>query len=314
LQFSFSDQILDVDRRELRRSGELIALEPQVFDLLVYLVENRDRVVSKDDLLEAVWGGRIVSESAMTSRITAVRKAVGDSGKAQRLIRTVPRKGMRFVGVVREEQKPAASIDARPAATENPPGPLLSLPDKPSIAVLPFANLNGDPEQEYFADGVVEEIITALSKIRWFFVIARNSSFSYQGRAVDVTQVGRELGVRYVIEGSVRKSGDRVRIAAQLIDTASGNHLWAERYDRELADIFAVQDDITERVVSAIEPETLRGRAFPQPAHAAREPRCLGVRDPRAVICGSGHARWYDGCGGGLWARFRDRARLQPSP
>jgi len=147
LQFSFSDQILDVDRRELRRSGELIALEPQVFDLLVYLVENRDRVVSKDDLLEAVWGGRIVSESAMTSRITAVRKAVGDSGKAQRLIRTVPRKGMRFVGVVREEQKPAASIDARPAATENPPGPLLSLPDKPSIAVLPFANLNGDPEQ-----------------------------------------------------------------------------------------------------------------------------------------------------------------------
>jgi len=262
LQFSFSDQILDVDRRELRRSGELIALEPQVFDLLVYLVENRDRVVSKDDLLEAVWGGRIVSESAMTSRITAVRKAVGDSGKAQRLIRTVPRKGMRFVGVVREEQKPAASIDARPAATENPPGPLLSLPDKPSIAVLPFANLNGDPEQEYFADGVVEEIIIALSKIRWFFVIARNSSFTYKGRAVDVTQVGRELGVRYVIEGSVRKSGDRVRIAAQLIDTASGNHVWAERYDRELADIFAVQDEITERVVTAIEPELYAAEHF----------------------------------------------------
>jgi len=134
-------------------------------------------------------------------------------------------------------------------------GSSLSLPDKPSIAVLPFANMSGDPEQEYFADGMVEEIITALSKVRWFFVIARNSSFTYKGRAIDVKRVGRELGVRYVLEGSVRKVGNRVRITAQLVDAATGNHIWAERYDCELADIFAVQDEITERVVATIEPE-----------------------------------------------------------
>ncbi len=133
--------------------------------------------------------------------------------------------------------------------------PALPLPDKPSIAVLPFANMSGDPEQEYFADGMVEEIITALSKIRWFFVIARNSTFTYKGHAVDVKQVGRELGVRYVLEGSVRKSGNRIRLTAQLVEAATGNHVWAERYDRDLADIFAVQDEITERVVAAIEPE-----------------------------------------------------------
>ena len=131
----------------------------------------------------------------------------------------------------------------------------LPLPDKPSIAVLPFQNMSGDPEQEYFADGMVEEIITALSKIRWFFVIARNSTFTYKGHAVDVKQVGRELGVRYVLEGSVRKSGNRIRVTAQLVEAATGNHVWAERYDRDLADIFAVQDEITERVVAAIEPE-----------------------------------------------------------
>jgi adenylate cyclase len=131
----------------------------------------------------------------------------------------------------------------------------LPLPDKPSIAVLPFQNMSGDPEQEYFADGMVEEIITALSRIRWFFVIARNSTFTYKGRAVDVKQVGRELGVRYVLEGSVRKSGSRIRVTAQLVEAETGNHVWAERYDRDLADIFAVQDEITERVVAAIEPE-----------------------------------------------------------
>ena len=147
-------------------------------------------------------------------------------------------------------------------AAKSPASPALPLPDKPSIAVLPFANMSGDPEQEYFADGMVEEIITALSRIRWFFVIARNSSFTYKGRAIDVKQVARELGVRYVLEGSVRKSGSRVRITAQLIEAGTGNHIWAERYDRELADIFAVQDDITERVVATLEPELYAAEYF----------------------------------------------------
>jgi adenylate cyclase len=139
--------------------------------------------------------------------------------------------------------------------TAAPTSAPLPLPDKPSIAVLPFQNMSGDPEQEYFADGMVEEINTALSKIRWFFVIARNSTFTYKGRAVDVKQVGRELGVRYVLEGSVRKSGNRIRVTAQLVEAETGKHVWAERYDRDLADIFTVQDEITERVVAAIEPE-----------------------------------------------------------
>ncbi|MBV8118519.1 MAG: tetratricopeptide repeat protein [Alphaproteobacteria bacterium] len=138
----------------------------------------------------------------------------------------------------------------------------LAVPDKPSIAVLPFQNMSGDPEQEYFADGMVEEIITALSKVRWFLVIARNSSFSYKGRIIDAKQVGRELGVRYLLEGSVRKSGSRVRISAQLIDAATGTHVWAERYDRELADVFAVQDEITERVVAAMEPQLYAAEYF----------------------------------------------------
>jgi adenylate cyclase len=140
--------------------------------------------------------------------------------------------------------------------------PPLPLPDKPSIAVLPFQNISGDAEQEYFVDGMVEEITTALSKVRWFFVIARNSSFTYKGRAVDVKQVGRELGVRYVLEGSVRKAGNRVRITAQLVDAETGNHIWAERYDRELADIFALQDEITERVAATIEPQLYAAENF----------------------------------------------------
>jgi adenylate cyclase len=142
-------------------------------------------------------------------------------------------------------------------ATSQPQPPALALPDKPSIAILPFTNMSGEPDQEYFADGITEDIITALSKWRWFFVIARNSTFAYKGKQVDTKQVGRELGVRYVLEGSVRKAANRVRITAQLIEAASGNHLWAERYDRNLADIFGVQDEITESVVGAIEPELL---------------------------------------------------------
>ena len=132
-------------------------------------------------------------------------------------------------------------------------GPL-PLPDKPSIAVLPFTNMSGNPEQEYFADGMTEDIITGLSRLKWLFVIARNSTFTYKGKAVDVRQVGQDLGVRYVLEGGVRVSGSRIRITGQLIEAASGRHIWAERYDRQLDDVFAVQDEITASVVAAIEP------------------------------------------------------------
>ncbi len=259
MQFLFGDHALDSDRRELRRGSQPIAVEPQVFDLLVCLVENRDRVVSKDDLIASVWGGRIVSDSTLTSRINAARRALGDSGDEQKLIRTIARKGLRFVGAVRlQPDGPDPAVDE----AHEPAPAALPLPDRPAIAVLPFANMSGEPEQEYFSDGISEDIITALSKLRWFFVIARNSSFMYKGKAVHMKQVAAELGVRYVIEGSVRRGGDRVRITAQLNDVATGSHLWAERYDRDLADVFAVQDEITEAVVAAIEPQLYAAENF----------------------------------------------------
>jgi TolB-like protein len=261
VQFLFADHTLDTDRRELHRGSARVAVEPQVFDLLIYLVQNRERVVSKDDLIASVWGGRIVSDSTLASRINAARRAIGDSGHEQRLIRTAARRGLRFVGSVctaPEEGEPAhVTGDVREPARPLPP-PL----DKPAIAVLPFANMSGEPEQEYFSDGIGENIITALSKLRWFLVIAGNSSFSYKDKAIPTRQIAEELGVGYLVEGSVRKSGDRVRITAQLNDVATGRQLWAERYDRSLADVFAVQDEITEAIVAAIEPQLYAAENF----------------------------------------------------
>ena len=255
MKLSFDNHLLDTDLRELRRSGELIAMQPQVFDLLIHLLQNRDRVVSRDDLIALVWGGRIVSDSTLDSRINAVRNAIGDNGKAQRLIRTIPRKGVRFVGAVEDGADGDPSVAIAMEDRGEAPHPTLPLPDRPAIAVLPFDNMSGDQEQEYFSDGISEDIITALSKLRWFFVIARNSSFTYKGKAVHMKQVAAELGVRYVLEGSVRRSGDRVRITAQLNDTATGSHIWAEHYDRDMVDVFAVQDEITDAIVAAIEPQ-----------------------------------------------------------
>jgi TolB-like protein len=260
--YLFENYALDTDRRELRCGSAPVSVEPQVFDLLAYLIENRQRVVSKDDLLAAIWHGRVVSDSALTSRVNAARCAIGDSGNEQRLIKTHLRKGIRFVGTVREEQKPEAAGAAIPVASKQSDLPVhaaekkraLALPDKPSIAVLPFTNIGGDREQDYFADGMAEEIITALSRCRWLFVIARNSSFTYKGKSVDVREVGRDLGVRYVLEGSVRRAGDRLRFTGQLIDTTSGAHIWADRFEGELSDVFELQDRFTESVVAAIEP------------------------------------------------------------
>ncbi|HWN78528.1 MAG TPA: winged helix-turn-helix domain-containing tetratricopeptide repeat protein [Bradyrhizobium sp.] len=262
MQFTFDNQTLDTERRELLRGGTAIPVQPQVFDLLVYLVQNRDRVVSKEDLIGLVWAGRTVSGSTFTSRVNAARTAIGDSGRDQKLIRTISRKGLRFVGTVQEpanSNRPAGRLPEK--SLERPPSGL-PLPDRPAIAVLPFNNMSGEREQEYFSDGISEDIITALSKLRWLFVIARNSSFTYKGKSVHMKQVAEELGVRYLLEGSVRKSGDRVRITAQLNDVATGSHIWAERYDRDLADVFAVQDQITEAIVAAIEPQIYAAENF----------------------------------------------------
>jgi DNA-binding winged helix-turn-helix (wHTH) protein len=193
LRYLFEDCVLDVDRRELRRGADPVPITPQVFDILDYLISNRDRVVSKHDLIDVIWKGRIVSDAAVTTRLNAVRSAIEDSGEEQRLIKTLPRKGFRFVGSVLEQQENTST-----EAPEESRRPVLSLPDKPSVAVMPFANLNDDPKQAYLADGIVEDIITELSRFSELFVIARHSSFQYKGRAIDVRKVGHELGVRYV--------------------------------------------------------------------------------------------------------------------
>lgn len=262
MRFFFADHVLDTDRRELHRGADAIAIEPQVLDLLICLLQNHDRVVTKDDLIASVWGGRIVSESTLTSRVFAARKAVGDDGQHQTLIRTIARKGLRFVGDVRIEldrPEPANVPDRRQpdvfrASLQAAP----RLAERPGIAVLPFANSSGDPEQEYFSDGVAEDILTTLAKSRALFVIARNSTFTYKGKVIAIRDVGRELGVRYVLEGSIRKAGNRIRVTTRLVDAITDRQIWAEHYDRDVADVFLVQDEIAASVCEAIQPRVER--------------------------------------------------------
>lgn len=257
MRFRFENHELESELRELTRDGVLVPMQPQVFDLLLFLVAQRDRVVSKDDLVAEVWGNRPISDSALNSRINAARKALGDDGKAQRLIRTIPRKGFRFVGECVE--LPPAGLSTA-AATASPTAAVTS--ERPAIAVLAFKNMSDDEEQEYFCDGISEDILTALSRVRWFFVIARNSSFTYKGRNVHIRRIAEELRVRYVVEGSVRKAGDRVRISAQLNDATTESHIWAEHFDRKLVDVFAVQDEITNAIVAALEPQIYAAENF----------------------------------------------------
>jgi TolB-like protein/Tfp pilus assembly protein PilF len=260
MQFVFAGCVLDGDKREFTRHSEPIAMEPQVFDLLLYLLQNRDRVVSRDDLITAVWNGRIVSESTLSTRITAARKAIGDSGEDQILIKTYPRKGIRFVGDLQtvgaphpNEREPGLDVPS-PSVKRMSAGPI-GWSGRPTVAVLPFSNLSGDVEQDYFSDGITEDIITALSKYRSLAVIARNSSFTFKGAGADARSVGLTLGADYLVDGTVRKIADRVRVTAQLVETETGRQLWADRYDRDLKELFDLQDEITTAIAGRIEPE-----------------------------------------------------------
>jgi adenylate cyclase len=266
---------LDVQSDLLCRGTEPLMLGRRAIALLRALVERPGAMVSKDALIDAAWSGQVVEESNLTVQIAALRRVLGEEPGGKRWIETMPRRGYRFVGpaVTKEENgaiAAAAQVDDTPTrggdaerrqiTARSEPVPesstqsLLALPDKPSLAVLPFQNLSGDPEQEYFTDGMVEEIITALARIRSLFVIAASSSFTYKGQAVDVRRIGRELGVRYLLEGSVRKAGDRVRITAQLIEAATGAHLWADRFDGSLEHVFELQDQVAISVAGVIEP------------------------------------------------------------
>jgi TolB-like protein/cytochrome c-type biogenesis protein CcmH/NrfG len=260
MQFVFAGCVLDGDKREFTRHSEPVAMEPQVFDLLLYLLQNRDRVVSRDDLIASVWNGRIVSESTLSTRITAARKAVGDTGEDQILIKTYPRKGIRFVGdlqmvgVSRPNERGQGPAVPPSSVQSTLAGPI-EWGGRPSVAVLPFSNLSGDAEQDYFSDGITEDIITALSKYRSLAVIARNSSFAFKDAGGDTRSAGLTLGADYLVDGSVRKAADRVRVTTQLVETETGRQLWADRYDRDLKELFALQDEITTAIAGRIEPE-----------------------------------------------------------
>ena len=236
----FGEFRLDPARAELTRSGQPVPLRPKTYALLNIFVASPGRVLGKDELLAALWPHTVVAEGSLSQCVTELRAALGEHGdNGNSLIRTVPRQGYRFDAEVLAEPDLAT----------------LAAQDKPSIAVLPFENISGDPEQEYFADGVVDEIITALSRIRSLFVVARISSLAYKGKVADAKQIGRELGVRYLLEGSVRKAGNRVRITGQLVNAMTGAHIWADRFDGGVEDVFALQDRITTSVVGAVLPK-----------------------------------------------------------
>lgn len=262
MPFVFGPFRLDARLRELRRENQRLHVEPQVFDLILHLLRNRERVVSQDELLETLWQGRFVSDSTFRSCINAARRAIGDSGKHQRFIRTLPRRGLRFVGEVVE------AADAEPATAGAAPGDRGGLADaaavaaspdangsRPAVAVLPFGNLSGDPQWDNYADGITEDIITALAKHRSLFVVARNSVFVFKNQVDDLRRVGRALDAHYIVEGSLHKVAQRLRIGVHLAEAESGRLLWADRFDATLESLFDVQDAITAKIASSIEPQ-----------------------------------------------------------
>ena len=233
-------------RRDER--GAPLAMGSRALDILRVLVGRPGEVVSRAEIMAAVWPGTVVEDSNLNVQIAALRRVLDEGRRERSYIQTIPGRGYRFTAPVTRVAAGGRANIVLPISGVPP------LPDKPSLAVMPFQNMSGDPEQEYFADGMVEEIITALSRIRWLFVIARNSSFTYKGQAIDVKRVGRRLGVRYVLEGAVHKAGGCVRITAQLIDATTGAHLWADRFDGSLEDVFDLQDKVASSVAGIIEP------------------------------------------------------------
>jgi TolB-like protein/DNA-binding winged helix-turn-helix (wHTH) protein len=297
MKYRFSDFEIDIGQHELRRGGLSVHTEPQVFDLIVHLVRNHDRVVSKDELIDAVWNGRIISEAAFSSRINGARRVLGDNGTDQLFIRTLHRRGFRFIGDVEEiSESEAAAVRLVPddiGATSGSRGPLISaevsrLDDivseavkaeaitRPSVAVLPFENMSNDPENDYFSYGLTEDIIRLLARNRWLSVISRHSTIGFQGRTVDAREVGGQLGASYVVSGSVRKSQHSVRITVELARASDGKQLWSDRYDLQLENIFDIQEEMANQIAATIEPELSK---LEQQLAARKAPESLDAWD-----------------------------------
>lgn len=253
--YQFNQLTLDTEQFRLSLSNVSISIEPLVFDLLVHLIKNRDRVVTREELLDSLWKGKIVTDAALAVRVKDARKAVQDNGSSQSVIKTIHGRGYQFVAVVRQ----LSSDDIFKNLEETSSDDASPLPKMPSIAVLPFYNMSDDPEQHYFSDGIAEDIITALSKIKNLRVITGKPSSTNAEQSVGLRKAGDEQGVQYWLEGSVRKSGNRVRVSIQLIEASTGLHIWVERYDRELEDIFAVQDEIMREIVMALDVQLREG-------------------------------------------------------
>jgi TolB-like protein/Flp pilus assembly protein TadD len=258
---------LDAETKTLFRGGEPVSLGHRAVALLRVLVERRGIPVSKDALMEAAWAGLTVEEANLAVQISALRRVFGEEPGGENWIETLPRRGYRFVGPASIRDQGAVTAASQVANFPGSSNP--TLPDRPSIAVLPFANISGDPEQEYFVDGVTESLTTDLSRISGAFVIARNTAFTFKGKAVDVKKLGRELSVRYVLEGSVQRSGNRLRVNVQLVDAETGNHLWAERFDKPVGDLFDMQDEIVSRLANSLNAELITAEA----RRAERSPR-----------------------------------------
>jgi adenylate cyclase len=268
MSYQIGPYLIDPEAYEIRRGGKRVPIEPQVFDLLVMLIENRVRAVSKDEIIERIWNGRIVSDAALSSRIKAARRVLGDSGSAQELIRTIHGRGFRFVGDVVAVPRPATADagphDARAAEqsggqprSRSHRGNIVHPPtNRPSLVVLPFRHL-GDEARHHLLEGLVEEVTSGLSRVRTFFVIARASSQKFADHNVDVRKVARALGVRYVVQGSVRVAGHSIRVSIELIDGPSRQELWSQRFDGQQDDAFALQDRVTEAIIGALEPNIL---------------------------------------------------------
>ena len=278
MKYQFAEFEIDLSQQELRRRGEFIHIEPQVFDLIVHLVRNHDRIVSKDELIDTIWHGRIISEAALSSRVNAARRALGDNGNDQSLIRTQHKRGFRFVGQVQAVEMPETEGGAHPShdgSIDSESSPIsvsvaaevsnldnivsesvrAEAVTRLSIAVMPFGNMSDDPENDYFSYGLTEDIIRLLARNRWLSVISRHSTIGFQGRVVDAREIGEQLNVKYVLLGSVRKNRDAVRITAELVRAADGQQLWSDRYDLQLEYIFDIQDEMARQIAATIEPE-----------------------------------------------------------
>ena len=279
IKYRFAEFEIDLSQQELRRLGEPVHIEPQVFDLIVHLVRNHDRIVSKDELIETIWNGQIISEAALSSRINGARRALGDNGTDQVFIRTLHKRGFRFVGHVQAISAPEADVETARLVPDDAVAPgsvpvrvsvsaeVSRLDDvvsesvraeaitRSSIAVIPFRNMSDDPENDYFSYGLTEDIIRLLARNRWLSVISRHSTVAFQGRVVDAREVGEQLGVRYVMLGSVRRNRDAVRIAAELVRAADGKQLWSDKYDLQLEYIFDIQEEMARQIAATIEPE-----------------------------------------------------------